>query len=123
RRPGPGGCPSGPGKAPLPLGEYPMQDGFEHHPSHRMEMQCCVIARCLILAEVDLAEAAAQRLPVEIACSFWFPLPPLGPLAHADTTESIAYLAVAGVLEHSVPYGRLQRRRIGVQPCALANQF
>src|SRR5262245_19115814 len=100
-----------------------MQDGFEHHPSHRMEMQCCVIPRCLILAEVDLAEAAAQRLPVEIACSFRLPLPPLGPLAHTDATESIAYLAVAGVLEHPVLYGRLQRRRIGVQSRALVKQI
>ena len=99
-----------------------MQDGFERHPSHRMEMQCRVIPRCLILAEVDLAEAAAQPLPVEIACSFWFPLPPLGPLAHADTTESIAYLAVAGVLEYPVADGRQQRRRISVQPRARAKQ-
>ena len=29
-----------------------MQDGFEHHPSHRMEMQCCVIPRRLILHRV-----------------------------------------------------------------------
>ena len=99
-----------------------MQDGFEHHPSHRMQMQCRVIPRRLILAEADLAAAAAQCQPVEIACPFRFPLPPLSPLAHADATQAIAYLAVAGVLEHPAPYGRLQRRRIGVQPSAIVKQ-
>ena len=100
-----------------------MQDGFEHYPSRWMEMQCCVIPRRLILAEVDLAEATAQRLPVEIACSFRFPLPPLGPLAYADATKAIAYLAVAGILEYPALYGRLQRRRIDVQPRAIVKQF
>src|SRR5215510_6639380 len=100
-----------------------MQDRFEHHPRPRMEMQGRVIPRRLILAEADLASAAAQRQPMEISCPFRFPLPPLGPLAHADATQAIAYLAVAGILKHPVSYGRLQRRRISVQPSASVKQL
>src|SRR2546427_4528442 len=43
-------------------------------------------------------------------------------LAHADAAESIAYLAVAGVLQHPITDGGLQRLRIGVQPGALVKE-
>ena len=110
------------GEARLPLGEHPIQQRFQHYPSRRMERERRVVSRRRILTEPDLAAAAAQRLPVEIAGACRFPLPPLGPLAHADTPHAIAYLTVAGVLEHPVAYGRLQRRRIGCQPRALTEQ-
>src|SRR5215510_249158 len=108
--------PREPGEARLPLGKHPIQYGFQRHPSRRMERERRVVPRRLILAEPDLAAAAAQRLPVEIAGACRFPLSPLGPLAHADAPHAIAYLAVAGVLEYPVADGRQQRRRISVQP-------
>src|SRR5437870_7065231 len=78
--------------------------------------------RLFVLAYEHMAAAAADRQPVEITGSFRFSLPPLGRLAHADAAESIAYLAVAGVLQHAVTDGGLQRLRIGVEPGALVKQ-
>src|SRR5262245_35486375 len=69
-----------------------------------------------------MAAAATDRQPVEIDGPFRFSLPPLGRLANADAAESIAYLAVAGILQHAVTYCGLQRLRIRVQPGALVKQ-
>jgi hypothetical protein len=77
------------------------------------------VTRLLILAYEHMAAVAADRQPVEITGPFRLSLPPLGRLAHADAAESIAYFAVAGVLQHAIMDGGLQRVRIGVQPGAL----
>src|SRR5438132_8419642 len=51
--------PREPGEARLPLGQHPIQNGFQRHPSCRMERQRRVIPRRRLLTEADLAAAAA----------------------------------------------------------------
>ena len=42
--------PREPGEARPPLGKHPIQEGFQRHPSRRMERERRVVPRCRILA-------------------------------------------------------------------------
>jgi len=91
--------PGEPGEALLPLGEHPIQQGFQHHPRRRMERERRVIPRRRILAQADLAAAATQCLPVEIAGACRFPLPPLGP----SSRSAAALFPVGGASARRTP--------------------
>jgi hypothetical protein len=86
----------------LPLREQRRPHGLQSDASRWDEVQHRFVTRLLVLAYEHMAAAAADRQPVEIAGPFRLSLPPLGRLTHADTAESIAYRAVAGVLQHAV---------------------
>ena len=86
----------------LPLREYRRQHGLQRNASRWDEVEHRLITRLFVLAYEHMAAAAADRQPVEITGPCRLSLPPLSRLAHADAAESIAYLAVAGVLQHPV---------------------
>ena len=90
-----------PGERLLPLREERRQHGLQYDASRWDEVEHRFVPRLLVLAYEHMAAAAADRQPVEITSPFRLSLPPLGRLAHADAAESIAYLAVAGVLQHA----------------------